>query len=54
MQGGAGVACPMTWVFFWLIVDQRGHKHLKICPLVSGAHVVDEIPWLHHLQTTDL
>ena len=20
MQGGAGVACPMAWVFFWLIV----------------------------------
>ena len=20
MQGGAGVACPMTWVFLWIIV----------------------------------
>ena len=35
-QGGDGVACPMIWGSFWLIVRlKRSGKHLRTCPSVS-------------------
>ena len=52
MQGGDGVPCPMTWVFFWLIVRPKrsqASENLSIIYIVSGARLADEISWLNHL-----
>ena len=39
---------------FGYLWDQRNHRHLRTCPLVSEDHLAGEIPWPQHLQTTSV